>query len=158
MDTQLNDLIRILQTSISPVTLISGVGLLVLSMTNRFARTTDRARVLAHDVPHAAPAEADNLRHQIQVLYRRSQLLLLSISSALTSVFFVGLLIISLFVGSTASFNLQLLVSWLFGLSLIALVVSLALFIADMTVSLRALKLEIEEHVEKPFHPLVLGQ
>ena len=38
---------KILQTSISPVVLISGIGLLVLSMTNRFARTTDRARALS---------------------------------------------------------------------------------------------------------------
>lgn len=154
MDSQLNDLIRILQTAISPVTLISGVGLLVLSMTNRFARTTDRARTLARDISQAGHEEAVNLRIQIRVLYWRSQLLLLSISFALVSVFFVSLLIISLFVGSTASFNLQRLVSWLFGLSLGALVISLAFFIADMTVSLRALKLEIQEHVEKPLQPL----
>ena len=40
-------LIRILHASISPVALISGVGLLILSMTNRFARVTDRLRELA---------------------------------------------------------------------------------------------------------------
>jgi len=37
-------LITALQTVISPVVLISGVGMLVLSMTNRFSHATDRAR------------------------------------------------------------------------------------------------------------------
>jgi hypothetical protein len=44
-----NQLIQFLQLSLAPVTLISGVGLLLLSMTNRFARTTDRARGLVKD-------------------------------------------------------------------------------------------------------------
>ncbi|KAF0248112.1 MAG: hypothetical protein FD167_2491, partial [bacterium] len=35
--SEVNEITKILQTAISPVVLISGIGLLVLSMTNRFA-------------------------------------------------------------------------------------------------------------------------
>jgi hypothetical protein len=41
----LNDLMTTLQLSIGPVILISGVGLILLSMSNRFARVIDRSRL-----------------------------------------------------------------------------------------------------------------
>ncbi|MEO6486667.1 MAG: DUF2721 domain-containing protein, partial [Thermoanaerobaculia bacterium] len=39
-----------LQLSIGPVILISGVGLILLSMTNGFGRVIDRSRLLAQDL------------------------------------------------------------------------------------------------------------
>ena len=46
----MKDLIPLLPTAIGPVILISGVGLLLLSMTNRFGRIIDRSRILAHEM------------------------------------------------------------------------------------------------------------
>jgi hypothetical protein len=46
----LTDLITTLQLSIGPVILISGVGLILLSMTNRLARVIDRSRLLSQDI------------------------------------------------------------------------------------------------------------
>ena len=46
----MKELIPLLQTAIGPVILISGVGLLLLSMTNRFGRIIDRSRILAHEM------------------------------------------------------------------------------------------------------------
>lgn len=141
-------LIKILQTSISPVTLISGVGLLVLSMTNRFARTTDRARALAREARHNPQAEeAESLSVQIRILYRRSQILLLSITFALASIFCVGLLVISLFAGSVFGLDLHIWGGVLFTLSLVSLTGSLALFIRDMSLALSALKLELKHYL-----------
>jgi len=39
-----SEIVPVLQTAISPVVLISGVGLLLLTMTNRLGRIVDRAR------------------------------------------------------------------------------------------------------------------
>ena len=44
---RLIDLVPILQMAVGPVILISGVGLLLLSMTNRLGRVIDRSRLLA---------------------------------------------------------------------------------------------------------------
>ena len=63
-------LARILQLSITPVALISGVGLLLLSMTNRLGRVIDRARHLAQ----LSPADQDT-GAELRVLYRRARLL-----------------------------------------------------------------------------------
>jgi hypothetical protein len=143
----MDELIRILQTAITPVTLISGVGLLLLSMTNRFARTTDRARTLAKDVrndPHAVP---EIVNREIRILYRRSRILLVAISLALGSIFLVSVLIISLFASSIFGLDLHYWAGLLFALSLLALIASLALFIQDMSLSLSALKLELKDHL-----------
>lgn len=145
--TDLNELTRILQTAISPVALVSGIGLLVLAMTNRFAHTTDRARQLAKQVRDASDDEAAHLSAQIKILYRRLRLQLLAISLALASVFCLSLLITALFAVYMLNANLHNVVVALFVLSLICLVLSLAFFIRDMTLSLGAVKDELRGHV-----------
>ena len=54
---RLSDLIPTLQLAIGPMILISGVGLLLLSMTNRFGRIIDRARLLAAELRSASAAD-----------------------------------------------------------------------------------------------------
>lgn len=138
-------LVGILQTAVSPAILISAVGLLVLSMTNRFGRTTERARGLAAQQAGADAAERSRLDAQIRILYRRSRILLFSTSLALTSILFAVLLIVALFIHFLSAVNLHYLVATLFVCSLTSLVVSLALFIEDMTLSLRALREELRD-------------
>ena len=55
--TTVSQLLPILQTSIGPVILISGVGLLLLTLTNRFGRMLDRARQLNQDLGDGPPAD-----------------------------------------------------------------------------------------------------
>ena len=49
----LQQLIPVIQTSVGPVILISGIGLLLLSMTNRLGRIIDRSRLLVEALPSA---------------------------------------------------------------------------------------------------------
>lgn len=144
----LNEFTRILQTAISPVAMISGIGLLVLAMTNRFAQTTHRARQLGRQIKETKNEEAARILSQIRLLYRRLRIQLLAISLALGSVFFVSLLITALFADYAFNLNLHLAVIVLFVLSLACLVSSLALFIRDMTMSLGAIKEELREHIK----------
>src|SRR5688572_19515401 len=46
----LNEIVPVLQVAIGPVILISGVGLLLLTMTNRLGRAIDRARSLVREL------------------------------------------------------------------------------------------------------------
>jgi hypothetical protein len=138
-----DQLIRVLQTAVSPVVLISGVGLLVLSMTNRFSRTTERARSLVMQRAESDPAKQARRDVQIRILYRRSRILLLSTSLALTSMLFSALLVVALFIHYLAAVNLHGVVIALFVLSLASLIASLVLFIHDMTMALRALREEL---------------
>lgn len=140
-----DSLIPILQGAISPPVLISGIGLLVLSMTNRFSRTTDRARDLASQRAAADEAQRSRLDVQIRILYRRSRILSLATSLALTSILFAALMIVALFLDHSSAVKLRYLIATLFVASLTSLIVSLVLFIHDMTLSLRALREELRD-------------
>lgn len=146
--SRVNELTEILQTAISPVVMISGVGLLVMSLTNRLARTTDRARALSKDIKESRNINVESLILQIKILYKRSKLLMFSIGFALGSIFFVSLLVISLFASYMMKLNMSTSIILFFALSLVSLITSLVLFIREITLSLNALKLEIRDELE----------
>ncbi|HEY5975978.1 MAG TPA: DUF2721 domain-containing protein [Geobacteraceae bacterium] len=136
-DTQL---ISVLQTVISPVVLISGVGMLVLSMTNRFSHTADRARLLAYEHQKVDEVARERVAVQIRILYHRLRILLLAIACALGSVLLTALLITTLFANYLFATTFRGAIVVLFALSLLSLVSSLILFIRDMSLSLTALQ------------------
>jgi hypothetical protein len=138
-------LISALQTVISPVVLISGIGMLVLSMTNRFSHTTDRARLLADQRHRLEGAARVNAESQIRILHRRLRLLMLSIALALGSVLLTALLIITLFANYLFETTFRGLIVVFFALGLISLVASLILFIRDMSLSLTAMQEDLRD-------------
>lgn len=147
LHSELNQLTQIIETAIIPVALISGIGLLILAMTNRFAHITDRARTLSKQFQDVKEDEAEHISIQIKILYRRLKLMMLSIGFALASIFFISLLIIALFVIFMLNIGLQTVVIALFILSLTCLFLSLLLFISDIALSLSAIKEELKDHV-----------
>jgi len=143
----IDQLTRILQASITPVALISGVGLILLSMTNRLARTIDRARALSEKLLLATEDEAEALSVQIRILYRRSKILQLSISLASVSILLASMIILCLFAMYSFQARLSVLVVVFWWLGMVCLVSSLILFIHDITLNLRALRLSLDIHL-----------
>ena len=139
-----NQLIPILQLAIGPVILISGVGLLLLTLTNRFGRLLDRARLLNRE--HAvAPAAAADLKAQIAILHRRSAILRLSIILGAITVLLVPVLILVLFLSALLKLEVGSLIVTIFCLSQLSLIGSMVAFIRDMNLALQAVRLEIRE-------------
>jgi hypothetical protein len=141
---KLTEIIPVLQVAIGPVILISGVGLLLLTMTNRLGRAIDRARQLAREVNGP---EADRVRvtEQIVTIYRRARVLRLTITLAGLSVLLAAVLIIVLFLATLLNRDYGLLVSLIFITCLGALIASLVAFIYDIYLSLAALRLELRQ-------------
>ncbi len=135
----LEGLTRVLQASISPVALISGVGLLVLSQTNRFGRVTDLLRELSQQRLRDRTGAAA-LETQIRIFHRRARILRLAISCAVGSVLFASVLVLGVFAAAVLDFPLNLVILYLFALSLISLISSLILFLWDMHLSLKAVQ------------------
>lgn len=140
----LQDLIPTLQIAIGPVILISGIGLLLLSMTNRFGRVIDRSRQLAHELRNATPDYRENLIPQLDILLQRANIIRGAIALATVSVLLAALLIIVLFVSASLRAEGALLITSLFVACMACLIASLALVIADINISLKALKLEVQ--------------
>jgi len=139
----LKELIPVLQVAIGPVILISGVGLLLLTLTNRYGRTIDRSRQLVRELRELAGTDRERLEGQIAILYRRARLIRMSIMLAGVSVLLASLLIIVLFLTALLKLEVGLLISLLFIGCMVALSGSLVAFIRDINVSLGALKLEL---------------
>jgi hypothetical protein len=144
--TSLNELIPVLQIAVGPVIMISGVGLILLTLTNRFGRAVDRSRQLAHQMRELPAGDRQRLADQVEILYRRARLIRLSIILAAVSVLLAAVLIIVLFLTALLKLEVALLISVLFISSLLALIVALAAFIQEIHLSLVALKLELEGH------------
>ncbi len=145
----LTDLIPILQMAIGPVIVISGVGLLLLSMTNRLGRVIDRSRLTAAAFRGAAPGERDHLEAQLHILSHRSHLIRLAIILSTVSVLFAGALIISLFLAILLRWEIGAVVIILFIACMTSLIGSLLVFLRDINLSLAALKLEVEAAVRE---------
>lgn len=139
----LDNLIPTLQVAIGPVILISGVGLLLLSMTNRLGRIIDRTRELKEAFRAGTEADRARLKGQLDTLWLRARIIRDSIVWAASSVLLVALLIIFLFLDTLLVWHMEAVIVVIFAACLIAIVVSLIYFIRDINLSLHALELEM---------------
>src|SRR5437870_9455135 len=112
--TPTRELIPVLQVAIGPVILISGIGLLLLTLTNRFGRAVDRSRQLAHEMRDLPDSGRQRLARQVEILYRRAGLIRLSIIMAAGSVLLASVLIIALFLTALLKLEVGLFISLLF--------------------------------------------
>lgn len=159
-----NELIPILQVAIGPVILISGAGLLLLSMTNRYGRVIDRARLLSDAlrtrqqqqqqqpggaVPNGAvanrsAADTGQFALQLEILTRRARLVRLCITLAVVSVLLASVMIIVLFLAALLHLDAAVLIVLLFTACMGSLIASLVVFLRDINLSLSALELQIQ--------------
>jgi len=143
-------LIPVLQTAIGPMILISGIGLLLLTMTNRLGRAIDRARQLAGERASASAAKHARLSAQLEVLWGRARVIRLAIALAALSALAAALLIIVLFFTALWAMETAWLIGGLFIVCMISLSGSLIVFIHDLNLSLAALKLELNADDQPP--------
>ena len=132
---------NLLVNALTPITLISGVGLLMICMTGRYNHATNRIRQLMAKRESAARHLEPDIDAEIDLIFLRASLLrrgmlcvgLSAVCSALTSV-------------TSAFLDYDLLVAEaIFLVGAIALIVTCALlFSAEINLSLHALKLAID--------------
>jgi len=143
--SRLSELVPILQVAVGPVILISGIGLLMLTMTNRFGRIIDRSRILAQQRRSGDEAERRRAEAQVAILWRRATLVRRAIALASVSVLGAAVLVIVLFVAALTRIEAGWLVVAIFGGSLLSLIGSLVAFLQEIDQSLLALKLDLSE-------------
>jgi hypothetical protein len=145
MDTIANSaFLPIIQLAITPVILISGVGMLMLTLTNRMARIVDRTRVLAGQVRLASGDERRHLETQLDIMWRRAQLVRMAVTFAGLGMLVACVLVIVLFAAALFDLDLTGVLKVLFTASILLLIAALGAFLRDIYVSLQALKLEVD--------------
>ena len=140
---QLVEMIPVLQTAIGPMILISGVGMLLLNMTNRLGRTIDRSRQLVELLKHGDEEERGRYKLQLEILWKRARILQSAIALIATSALLAALLVIALFFCVLLKLEAAILLSTLFILCLSSLIGALVFFLRDINFTLHALALEL---------------
>ncbi|MDO9576625.1 MAG: DUF2721 domain-containing protein [Candidatus Cloacimonadales bacterium] len=140
----IQNLIQLMQSAISPIVLISGVGLLLLSLTNRLGRVIDRSRFLVQEIE--AGKGDDNKHLQIGILFKRSRILRASITSISLTILFASLMILLLFLGYFTQIDVSFLFITFFVLAICGLIVAIIFFLFDITISLKALDIQVEKY------------
>lgn len=146
----LSALLPIIQLAITPVILISGMGALMITLTNRMARIVDRTRVVAELIPAADPDERKHLEGQLDIMWGRALLIRRAVTTNGLSMLLSCLLVVALFAAAVLDLKLSPLVLGLFGASIVLLIASLVDFLRDIFVSLHALKLQVQRARQRP--------
>lgn len=143
-------LARVLQFSISPAVLVSAVGLMLLSATNRLGRSVDRCRSLGRELANPSAAGRPQLHEQLVITLSRAHWLQRSIILFGASLFLSCLMVFLLFMKILAGWHVGGLIVTAFGLDVLALMAGVACFLRDLTMGLRALDIELAPHLKEP--------
>ena len=142
------DFSYILSSALTPITLISGVGLLLMTMSSRYSHTTDRVRQLLKSLEMTADPSA-TMRDSVRLLFQRAALLRKAILLVVLSAACSGLLVLTFAV--EAMFNTPLQTpKLLFLLCSVGLIVfSTFYFALEVNISLKALEITIPPEEKK---------
>ncbi|MFC1771006.1 DUF2721 domain-containing protein [Candidatus Margulisiibacteriota bacterium] len=138
--------IEFLQACISPMVLISGVGLLLLSISNRLGRTIDKSRMLVKQLQnHALDKERKIV--QLKTLFKRSKILRLAIAAISISILSSSLIIPLLLIMNLCDLNLRILGIGFFLVSVFGIIISAVFLFIDVSLALKALDYEVRDYL-----------
>lgn len=151
----INSFLGIMQATIAPSMIISGLAFLLSIMAGRYARCIDRTRELLNvlsgeGTEKMTPKKRKAALHQLRLNYKRCRQLRNMMALAATSVFFVVITISCIFMGLLFNWRIETLAALLFISSLVFLCVAMGQFVRDIVISLYGIKLEIKD-VEAEF-------
>lgn len=135
---------HLIQLAIAPVFLLAGIGAILNVLAQRLARVVDRARLLEREFASYDEAERARAAAELCLLDRRMTVVNLSISACTTSALFVCLVVAILFVADLAEFGFATLVALLFIATMVLLVAGLLLFLYEIRLAMRSLKVRRE--------------
>jgi len=132
---------HVIQLSVAPVFLLSGIAALLNVLTNRLSRIVDRARAMEAQFPGAAPGRVEALRTSLRRLSKRARLASWGISLCAISAILISCVVIVLFVSNIVGGHIQIPVAILFVMAMVTLTVGLVCFLREIYLSTRYLRI-----------------
>lgn len=133
LSLQVSDIAHVVQLSVAPVFLLTGIGAMLSVLSFRLGRAVDRARVLESILPGLADQpRIDAMHGELCVLSRRTQLINRAITLCTASALLVCLVIMVLFIGALIGLNVGMAIAVLFILSMVTLISSLLIFLREI--------------------------
>jgi Protein of unknown function (DUF2721) len=129
---QIDDIAHIIQLSVAPVFLLTGVGTLLNVLSGRLARIIDRARVLEQRLEAQQAHHSATIVNELRVLERRGKLIYHAVKLSTVSALSVCFVVAALFASSMLHYSIHLIVSGLFIGAMLTSIVSLTLFLREV--------------------------
>ena len=139
MDIRLGDVSHIIQLSIAPVFLLTGVGTKLTVLTNRLARIIDRSRLLEDRIKAAGNAGDPDFAAELHDLYLRSHLINTAITLSTSCGLLVCVVIASLFIGDALNLELAKFIALCFVFAMFALIGSFVYLLREIFVAMRTM-------------------
>lgn len=140
-ETHLVDVARVIQLSVAPVFLLTGVSGLLAVLTNRLARIIDRARLLEDRLTTVAPVGAEPIHAELATLSNRARFVNRAITLSTICALLICLLIVTGFAGAFLAIDLARVVGSLFVTALLALIGALITFLREVSLATASLRI-----------------
>jgi hypothetical protein len=138
------DIAHLIQSSVAPVFLLSGVAATLGVLTSRLGRIVDRARTLEEQL-QGHPGRAPQLRGELAVLARRAHYINVAISLSTIAALLVALVVVTLFANAFLGSELEIVIALLFVGAMVCLSAAFIAFFIEVRVAVAALRIGIRE-------------
>ncbi len=141
------DIAHLIQVALTPIFLISAIGVTLNVLTNRLARIVDRARAMEDVLRQPGRQqqyEGRDLHAVLRVLARRSRYINAAITLITLSALFISLVVVMLFVNAFLRWDLSAFIACLFIASMLSLCAALLAFLIEVRIATNTLQIGIE--------------
>jgi hypothetical protein len=129
-----------IQLAVAPVFLLAGIGSILNVMAGRLARVVERARSLERDFASFDEETRALATAELRILDLRMTVVNLALSACTAAALFVCVLVAMLFIADLSEFAFGRPVAWLFVLAMSLLILGLLLFLWEVRLAMRALR------------------
>ena len=139
------DVAHLIQVALTPIFLISAIGVTLNVLTSRLARIVDRARAM-EDILRRPDYVHDgrDLHGVLGVLARRARYINAAITFITLSALFIALVVVMLFVNAFLRLDLSAFIACMFILSMVSLCAALLAFLIEVRIATNTLRIGIE--------------
>jgi MFS family permease len=130
---------HVIQLSVAPVFLLTGVGAMIAVLTNRLGRAVDRARAQEARYAEATAEEQALLRSELRILERRSRMIYAGMLLCALCALLVCSVIVGLFASTLTGAAIAPIIGALFVAAMFAFMGALVAFLREVHLALRTL-------------------
>jgi CBS domain containing-hemolysin-like protein len=140
------DIAHLIQIALTPIFLISAIGVILNVLTSRLARIVDRARNMEGQLRRQETGpDGRDLHAVLKVLERRARYINSAITLITVSALFIALVVTMLFVNAFLRWDLSAFIAVMFILSMLSLAAALLAFLIEVRIATNTLRIGIEE-------------
>jgi len=142
-----------IQLAVAPVFLLAGIAGILNVVATRLARVVDRVRRLERDIPEAEQALRQQELSELAILDRRMSICHLSIGLCTASALLICMVVMILFLAGLTGMDFAISVSLLFIGATLCLTLGLLLFLAEVTIATRSVRVNEQFVLKKNRRP-----